>query len=216
MEPQKNKHNTENKKEWFFKNSYIYWKSLPPLEKFTFGLLVFTAVYALISYNSLKQAVRGVDIAENTLKQIQENARLDQRAWVGPIVISVVELKAGSIATFEIQIGNLGKTPALKNGNKIGIYGYYPTEKFVPHYFHEPYSISVIQPNQRLLEWAKSSVPLTKEMIDSFENGNSVYYVYGELLYEDIWKQPHSTHFCQYLAKDLKNFLNCGVYNDAD
>jgi len=99
----------------------------------------------------------------------------------------------------------------------MGVQNLSPSKKLEPHYLYEPYSnIVVIQPNARTLENAVSPTPLTEEMVDSVRTRKSLYYLYGEILYEDIWNQPHYTHFCVFLRPDLKGFFHCNTYNDVD
>jgi hypothetical protein len=41
-------------------------------------------------------------------------------------------------------------------------------------------------------------------------------YVFGEILYRDVFDRPHFTRFCMRIEADLKTSKWCDTYNEAD
>jgi len=55
-----------------------------------------------------------------------------------------------------------------------------------------------------------------KFAIAAYKSGAVVLYVFGEIRYEDIFKEPHVTRFCMYLVPSLAGFTDCSVYNEVN
>jgi hypothetical protein len=171
---------------------------------------------------------------EKTLEQSKEAldstieiARRDQRAWVGTIEVipawrdasnNPIYIKEGSPARFGVTIINSGKSPALKVRCKTKFTTLAADVKFSPNYEKfQRQSIGVIQPQGRfILPTAPSLGPITAADIDIFKNSKGILYLFGEITYEDIFKIPHWTTFCMFLAPTLDNFVVHGTYNDAN
>jgi hypothetical protein len=79
-------------------------------------------------------------------------------------------------------------------------------------------SIYVLQPGMRMeLDSLPTGVPISSQHIDGFKSGAWILYFYGEITYDDIFRQArHATHFCLALSRDLAHLSACPTYNDAD
>jgi hypothetical protein len=180
------------------------------------------ATAAVNQVKELKGVVKATEASVNAKESIrvtQDNIRLDQRAWVGPIAASIVTLKEGTNTNVKIEFKNSGKTPAIKLENRVGLVAYRSDTKFVPRYDLPRVtiqdSISVVQPSEQFLINAESHGVATERIIADIKNETIIYYIFGVLTYEDIFHQPHYTHFCFYVATSLKELTNCSTYNDA-
>jgi hypothetical protein len=168
---------------------------------------------------SIKQAQKALDISVG-------NAKLDQRAWVGPIEATEplfsdgsdkVYVKEGMKTTLGVVVINTGKTPALKHRHKIGMHIIKAETALVPDYptTKTPSSITVIQPGGRVIEEVTSNTVMTKELLDKLSSGDYILYLHGIINYEDIFRVPHETTFCMYLKPNLKTLSACETYNET-
>jgi len=164
-----------------------------------------------------------VKLTEKSLDETIKSFQLDQRAWVGPVGGGVVGgLKEGTPAIFDILIKNVGKTPALKYTPRIGLQTDPFNVKFKPRYrtdlaaTRRKTSEAVIQPNGETRLNIRSNGPIPKQTIDEIRDQTIYYYVFGELLYRDVFKRPHYTRFCALVLPDLHNIGSCDTYNETD
>jgi hypothetical protein len=179
---------------------------------------------------------RIADSVENSLKQSKtaldatiKASELDQRAWVGVLKITpatfrdkldnLIYLKKDSQPTFKVIITNSGKSPATKVKNYMRFKTFPAKVKFsfspIGSDVAEQ-SISVIQPQGTLHMPVQSSDIIITCTIDTIESGKCIPYLFGIITYEDIFKNPHKTIFCLYLAPSLDQFIACDKYNTAD
>jgi hypothetical protein len=168
------------------------------------------AVIALqVSVNAYEDAHAALTAADNQF-------RLEQRAWVGPVGVVQPELKETNAFSISTVIGNSGKTPALKFENKYSWTIMLNTGVFNPTYANTQGvpSSGTIFPNGQLM-LISVPVPLTKQYLDLVTSGQAVLYVYGELTYNDVFNRTHHTHFCSFYDKSLKPGV-CNTYNDVD
>jgi hypothetical protein len=200
-------------------------------------MVLFTAViayYASAQYAEMHGAGAQTDriiAADERLATAMENSvaasgkaldatiaqnQLDQRAWVGPVGIIQPDFKGTSAFSISTLISNSGKTPALNFRNKYtwvimlkkGIFkATYKNPQGVP-------STSAIFPNDRLT-LISIPIPLRSEFLDLITRGEALFYVYGELTYDDVFRQPHFTHFCMFYDSTFKPGV-CQTYNDAN
>jgi hypothetical protein len=150
-----------------------------------------------------------------------EQARLDQRAWVGFVGMGNFEVKSGvPLPVFSIQVKNNGKTPALQFASHVMIRTFQKNEQFQPLFTapNTPASIDVLQPNMEvLLNTATGNAIVTDIDIARLHAKEVTLYVFGLLTYTDVFKRLHQTTFCVYVDPlSLKSVLTCGTYNTAD
>lgn len=157
--------------------------------------------------------------AEKSLRATIEQFRLDQRAWldIGDILKPNVIL--GSTPTWVIPIVNTGKTPAFHVWHVVTGRSYPKGEKFKAVYtkFDKDRTFVAILPGPPTHStYTKTAHPITTTDIEHLGSGKDIFYIYGQMTYDDVFKQPHHTHFCFYLTINLKDLAACDTYNDAD
>lgn len=159
---------------------------------------------------------KSVSGAGKSLQATIDNFHLEQRAWVGPVAVIQPEFKETDSFSITTLISNSGKTPALNFRNKYSWLMMSKEGKFQPSYrgYQGVPSSGTIFPNGQL-NLISSPTILRKQQIDLVVSGKTVLYVYGELLYDDVFGQTHHTHFCNFYDKTLKPGV-CGIYNDED
>ena len=155
------------------------------------------AVAAKASADTAKKQVEIADAAlRSTIRQSQAalNAsiaasRTDQRAWIGVLGYSDLNITAGAMIRMRVMISNSGKTPALKVKTNITGKLIRPDERFVPTYA-APYNVesaSVIQPGASAGMVAIGD-PFTATDVGMINDRRLIFYMYGKIRYEDIFK----------------------------
>ena len=164
---------------------------------------------------------------KSTLEATIENFHRDQRAWIGPTLISPprfadegkrVYIQEGATPVFGIRIKNSGKTPARKVKTEF-IWGWHKKEvEFLHPYpaINIPKPMSSVFPDGEMQLDTPVMPILPKEFVENVKNGTNILRVYGYVNYEDIFGIAHRTTFCNYLSQDLTAFALCNSYNDAD
>ena len=126
--------------------------------------------------------------------------RLDQRAWIGFIGVTVSNIEIGSKPTFTQIIANTGKTPAMEVKARIDNVFSRAQQIFAPEYHDPPLaehpSISVVMPNQRQDIRATSLIEWTEFNNTSVRNRDMILYIFGEVCYKDVFHHPHHATFC--------------------
>jgi hypothetical protein len=159
-----------------------------------------------------------------------ESSRTDQRAWVGACCVigpPVDEsgkrrpfMKAGEpITAIGVQIKNTGRSPALYVQSRVESSALSKNTSFKAEYQHTKGmtpSPVVIQPGVEVfVNLANNTVP-NEDSIKALSTGAFVYYIYGIINYEDVFRRAHQTTFCFFMRRDLRSFGNCAVYNAAN
>lgn len=180
------------------------------------------AVAAKASADTAKKQVEIADAAlRSTIRQSQAalNAsiaasRTDQRAWIGVLGYSDLNITAGAMIRMRVMISNSGKTPALKVKTNITGKLIRPDERFVPTYA-APYNVesaSVIQPGASAGMVAIGD-PFTATDVGMINDRRLIFYMYGKIRYEDIFKIEHLTTFCGYYDPMTTSFTACASYH---
>ena len=172
-------------------------------------------------------AKEGLEQSKRALDASIEISRRDQRAWVGMTEVTPewrdaegkpLFIKEGARYHVGVTIVNSGRTPALKVRSRMRLMSF-PDNKFVADYqnVNERVSIGVLPPQGK---FTLTSLPsyriINASDITSLKNGSVILYLYGEIEYEDIFRIPHRTTYCSFLAPTLDNFLVHSTYNDAN
>jgi hypothetical protein len=153
----------------------------------------------------------------------ETNARLDQRAWVAPVELSVVYIpESGKPIDTKIVFKNAGKTFAKKVTLKIFQEGHpsddpprNPCEGIENRYTGEQGSISILSPGAEYPSHTRSD-NLTDEQLANLQSGKLLYHIYGRIAYEDIFGCPHWTNFASTLNVLSWNYEADHDCNDAD
>jgi hypothetical protein len=206
--------NANDKRQYRVQNS-IRWA--------TWSAFIAASIYAAITLYVAKQTRRAADYAESQANIAQRgfdeahiNVLMDQRAWVGVSRIPVINLAADSNAFIGVVIKNTGKTPALKNRTKFVLdihpSGTGPNIRYNTRTYD---SVSVVQPGQEEILPVGTHTYITKRRAEALKVGSIEAYVYGKILYVDIFGACHRTMFC-FSVQPGEFPTPCATYNDAD
>jgi hypothetical protein len=152
-------------------------------------------------------------------------SRLDQRAWLGPAEALPPEfiegqkriyMKEGESASYGFIIANTGKTPAINVRQSTSYLSLPASTKFAPRYPGGTTNTGVIQPNARVWAKAPNTGTVFKPVINGVTTGTWKFYVFGEIVYDDVFGIEHHTTFCYYLLPNLTAFTSCKTYNEED
>lgn len=169
--------------------------------------------------NAMQDSVDTADRnTKTTIRNAQDALHLDQRAWVGMTHMELQPaqpIAADTDVLFTAFITNSGKTPALIVKSKIHWKGIGPGGPLVAAPMSTPQGYVVLFPGTPL-SVSTDPIRLTHDELEILKTGTIVFKVWGEITYQDISNRPHWTHFCAFLAKDLKNLSACDEYNETD
>jgi hypothetical protein len=125
----------------------------------------------------------------------------------------------GEKPAFAFLVENSGKTPALRLTTRIASHPYRANETFVAQY-DKPLTVEskgTLFPGVKMpLETLPSPGSAEPYHVDSLSKGDYIFYVYGEIHYDDIFNKPHKTTFCVFVMKSLDRLASCNTYNHAD
>jgi hypothetical protein len=171
---------------------------------------------------SQKTSQQGIQAGErengNTLKATIDNFHKDQRAWVTVVGVSIDPIEVGMPAYGHAIAFNAGKTVAKR------VIGHWhmlffpapvdvlpPTEKPT-----EPESVGILVPTGRYDSKFNVNKKGATELDKTRITGDWYTYIWGEITYIDIFKNPHRTLFCSYRQGITGDFNQCSFHNDAD
>jgi hypothetical protein len=161
--------------------------------------------------------------ARKITRATNENFQVDQRAWVGIFAFDATIVK-GQPAQINVHLRNVGKTPALHVrsigiGNPVLIGS--PKPLFDdPKY--PPVDWGLLLPNAdtgMAVSFAiNPNQPLTTGAIQEIQSGNRKIYIYGHIIYDDIFGNSHLTNYCYILRPNPigYGFISCHEHNDAN
>lgn len=191
-----------------------------------------TKANEVIARTSKKSVDTTRELAKKSLDATIENFRLEQRAWVGLTEISCVRHKEGDGTTVIVKeeksikckaiVTNTGKTPARDMITRVYLnYMEVPNpnpkipEKAIMS--TEPTSQTLFPGNSVLVTFPfPSDKVFAKDQIESLKNGQNAIYLYGMIVYRDVFGETHFTKFCAYVLPSLTNVASCPSNNDAN
>ena len=173
---------------------------------------------AIIAQQQIAQAAltASQDNFKKSLESSRDQLRLDQRAWVGLATASLEAVEVGKPIYAHVVLFNSGKTIA-----KRAIVAYHL--KFSPQPFkklppttrsNENTSVGVLIPGGRYD--SKFGSKANSVDIDKQNVANWYTYIWGEVEYNDIFKERHRTLFCEFRKGIDGDFNQCGFHNDAN
>jgi len=161
--------------------------------------------------------------AERNTKDAETSFRDDQRAWLVAVDVSPPNppVAENNQPVFSITLANTGKTPAKKVQPMNAAWPLPKGQSFVPIYMPAPAnvipSVGIISPGMRpILKTNPTFQKLSQTEVDMIKGGFTIWYIYGQITYEDVSDRPHHTTFCFYLNQDLTTTNACSTYNEAD
>jgi len=158
-------------------------------------------------------------------QDFRESVLLDQRAWIGPIGMSdpqfsengqSVYLKEGNTSTFVTSISNTGKTPSALGSIRSSFRVLPRGAKFTPRYPEAARNLGPIWPGHAVRLVSPQTEVMGNIALQAYKSGSSVLYVFGEIVYPDVFKKIHTTRFCVYLVPNLAGFTDCDTYNEIN
>lgn len=175
----------------------------------------------LLQYVAIASGVVVAIFAIFQWKDAHHNFKVDERAWIGVTTAPNYTTDSNGNLIVLAQLQNFGKTPArIVEGKAIGTIrkqGEDPdfSAEIKPPYtaLHSPVLFpKITEPIALpvLHYFADQPVPVSPQEI---ADGKSYVIVYGQLTFNDIFGEPHWTHFCVSYPIPTKN---CVQYNDTD
>jgi hypothetical protein len=168
---------------------------------------------------AVDQAIAAKDSAEaakTTIQVIQENMRLEQRAWVGvkSIRITPPPWKAEQKLEATVTVENTGRTPALEV-RIIKRYGPRPPSKTeLSKPVAGPIQVIAVAPTNSFDSTITLSEKLSEPELQLLASGKP-YYVYGTVTYRDIFTTTiRETLFCGYYIDGFRGLQFCPIFND--
>jgi hypothetical protein len=161
-------------------------------------------------------AVNQAAAAQTTIQVIQENMRLEQRAWVGVKAIRITPppWKAEQKLEATVIVENTGRTPALEV-KVIKRYGPRPPSKTeLSKPVAEPINVFAIAPTNSYESTVTLSEKLSEPDLRLLASGKR-YYVYGTITYKDIFSTMiRETLFWGYYIDGFRGLQFCPTFND--
>lgn len=159
--------------------------------------------------------------ASQSLKTTQESMRLDQRAWVTSVGVSLEAVQIGKPLACHVFIVNSGKTVA-KQVTVLFHLQFFPEpinpahlEHYTPNTNLLETSVGVLSPNSRYDNKYATAEPTTAINKNDIES-EWYTYVWGDIRYRDIFNREHLTQMCNFRKGTEGDFVQCPFHNDAD
>jgi len=172
---------------------------------------------------STDAATKAANMAEESLKQVREAARIDQRAWVGVIGINGNPILNQPFMV-TLQAKNTGKTFAKNVRNYVYFIDLAAGDEpdFSPDdHVEAGQSTTLLAPNgdyqtRTDVLTDQDIKTVTQAQLDNWKFGKKTLIAAGKIFYEDIFGCEHWTTFCFYLRPNLQGYANYKKHNDAD
>jgi hypothetical protein len=179
-------------------------------------LVIATILILCVYYGQLRQMKKSTRAATKSVKLIEKNERIDQRAWVTVRQAKVDNaLTVGQAPVVTLSISNSGKTPALRTEVAWAVFERSSTpdswteDAWLPAIIEPAISQIVVGPNGDITaKKEKIGAIVDTDEIKTIRDGDNYLYARGFITYYDIFKQPHRTEFCYRIhGKELDQLL---------
>lgn len=161
------------------------------------GTLILTRRQFLLAEKAAQAAKISADAGTAAVTQAKDTAQRELRAYLllsgSQIIFMPVQQP-----TAQVVIKNYGQTPAYKVQQWVGFsVGRYPLGGPLrdPRSFEPAYSESILGPGGQQTNTISSQIPFTQAMVDRLGTPEVTIYIYGIILYEDIFGAAHETKF---------------------
>jgi hypothetical protein len=174
-------------------------------------MVVLTGVLAATSTLGNCMAVKAVGDA-------REATRVDQRAWLGVSETVAVPLTVGEQLRVSVKFVNSGKTPAL-HLSEAAAWLLLPASQQpdLPNALlgHVSATNGVVAPGSpRTDSVAVGSV--TQDDINALNSGAYVFYIVGQMNYEDVFGEKHQTNYCLRRDPASTGLVDCNTFNSMN
>jgi hypothetical protein len=161
--------------------------------------------------------------AKDSIRNTQEQMRLDERAWVGVMSFRLTQNTVTKQTSVLIRLNNSGKTPALdgelgmKQGFNVGPIDWstVPTSRdFAFDTKLGAYASGAVKTFEPPFAYGNLT---SQQILNGVLNEGWIYYFYGEIRYHDTFtKAWHYTDFCIYTDKTVatsseEQITNCPI-----
>lgn len=167
---------------------------------------------------SLKLTRQNLEVTREALAFSRGASEATQRAWVVMAGTSTIDLSPDKEISIAVELKNVGKSPAnLRNsiaGIAVGATSGFTTNPDYAPRGGEP-SVATLGPDQPTYVNLKAP-PLPKPIIEAIQSGKVRLYVYGRILYSDIFKRSRRTLFCSYYVAPGRGLDICATHNEWD
>jgi hypothetical protein len=146
---------------------------------------------------SVKAANRAAEVAEQTVKTMEDTAVRQLRAYVGLSTSEMSALSPGQPLAVELRIRNTGQTPAYN-------VSCYFRMQFAPYPFPRewmeelpigPRVASTLAANAEFMTEQRFHRALAEAEIAAIHGGEAAVYVFGDVRYIDVFDKPRRTKF---------------------
>jgi hypothetical protein len=143
------------------------------------------------------------------VRQSRRAMEINERAWVVPTKATTEQNDKGDFS-FKIPFTNTGRSPALLTHAWIGTTPNLSTiAKSDPIAAGDGHDSYVLAPDG---VGNTSTATFTAESLEPIRHGAHLY-IYGTIVYQDVFGKSHWTQFCFYPGEDLKGFGPCPKHN---
>lgn len=195
------------------KYSVRWWKDRLEIMGILGGLVV--AILICLQYDQMVKSTRA---AMGQLNEMHQSRIDEERAWVFQFQINGEPFPQNpSLTAFRVSYKNTGKTPAIAVHACIGL-GYSLVS--VTQVESEDLQTNSIHQDLVLAPDAVASVvtdgsQMIQKAIENIPNGTPLY-VFGIIIYDDVFGRQHWTRFCYLVDVDWKSFRPTPGYNSCD
>lgn len=162
--------------------------------------------------------------SKQSIEATQNAMRLDQRAWVAQVGMTMDAPEVGKQIHGSVTWSNSGRSFA-KKVKPLCHFSFVPDELAREDSLTKLVSrgstavgfgsIGVLAPNAEYKTPLESMKPLSE--MDKYRISVEWYtYIWGELTYDDVFHQPHTTIFCSFRHGSTGDFIQCPFHNDAN
>lgn len=167
--------------------------------------------------HALRNSDSSLKISSQNLKTISNNADAELRAYLSIKDIQSEPLKVGEKTKAYIHYINTGKTPAKNilsfTGNKISKGEIYQAD--FNHAERNMRREQPLSPDNAATHFSFSQI-ITKNDSIAIMNGTKHWYIIGEFIYLDVFKQKHFTRFAVFYSPAIKAFADYKKFNESN
>jgi hypothetical protein len=169
---------------------------------------------------STDAATKGAKAAHDSVTLARENVHLDQRAWLAAFdIVGTPQVNKPYIVT--VWMRNTGKTWATNVQTAIGAQiidkAQQPNFNDIKEIKPPDISSGIVAPNMPFnmtYQASKEGTVVTEDDLALFNSRAVIIYIYGRIIYKDIFHCGHWTNFC-FFYNGGTNYAACNQFNDA-
>ncbi len=175
---------------------------------------------------SAAETARSAKAGEASASTASKALHVSERAYVHMVPSLDKPPSAGEKPHYSVVISNSGRTPALEMiARMTGLIGpsTLPSNEArskaldeLSRLHSESASVGTLPAGQTVEEDADAPAPLTQADVDQLTQGKTLLYIFADVSYKDIFRQPHHTEICAFYQPASKAFSACHEHNKSD